>query len=752
MADQASENKESIIVPVAISSGTENFDTGWEFALKDFIVSYGKTGRTETPVDNMNNNGAATVEADTEGWTKISLPHDWAEYLPYAEKGSRNGYRAVGTGFPANSIGWYRKNFTIPAEAEGKRVFLRFDGIFRDSQFWVNGVYLGRNDSGYIGRRFEISDFLNYGTGSNLVTVRVDASKAEGWWYEGAGIYRHTWLEIKDEDGLVPDSVAIRLKELKNDEAVMTVDYETFESGIGHEEFIVKNPHLWSVDDPYLYTYELKGEKFTYGIRTIRFDAEKGLFLNGKHVEVHGVCCHQDHAGVGVAVPDAIQDYRIRKLKEYGVNGYRTSHNAPTPELLDACDRHGILVMDETRFFASSDEGLDQFRRLIVRDRNHPSVIAWSVGNEEHNVQNNVIGKRMAITMKKVANKLDPTRVVTYAGNNGKTHEGVNEVVDVRGVNYIRIVGVENGEFDKYHADHPDTPVWGSEEASTLVTRGADTFAGDTYQQMRDTDLVENRPYGWALGAEEWTTAAAKRPWFAGAFVWTGFDYRGECTWPAINCNFGVLDLCGYFKNNAYYYQARWTDNNVLHIYPHANGPRNSFWVNTNCDEVELFINGESVGKQKRPDGVFRLNFPVSFESGTVEARGIRNGRTVTDKTETTGRFVKIGVSADRTVLSADGTDATVVNFVALDKDGREVPDCCDALYFTEEGAGKILGLGNGNPLDHGSDKKLGGLWTRKFFNGKCQAIIQATDKTGTFTLKVNGETAPSASISIEVR
>lgn len=767
------------------------FDDGWEFAMKDFWLRYAKVGLS-TPQNSANDNGTPRVRADAEGWKAVTLPHDWALSLPYSEQASRSGYRALGRAHPENNVGWYRKTFAVPKDAESGRTYIQFDGVYRDAQFWMNGMYLGRNDSGYSERRFDVTDVLDYGSTNNFVCVRVDASKDEGWWYDGAGIYRHVWLIRKHARHILPRSVfgyatdvsqeKARLKlaacasepdgEMRwtllgpDGAAVATANAKVGAGGECAAEMEVASPRLWSPDEPTLYTlvteYLTDGkatdaERTTIGIRSVVFDPDRGLVLNGKRVQVRGVCCHQDHAGVGVAVPDAIQDYRVRRLKEMGVNAYRTSHNPPTPELLDACDRHGLLVMDETRFFSSTEEGLSQFERLIVRDRNHPCVVAWSLGNEEHNVQNGDFGRRMAEAMKRAQRRLDPSRVTTYGGNNGGHHSGVNEAVDVRGVNYIRLVGVDNGAFDKYHADHPATPVWGSEEASTLCTRGSDFFVGGKGRQiLPDTDTVANRPSGWAYSAEEWTTRAEARPWFAGAFAWTGFDYRGESHWPAVINNFGILDLCGFPKNNAYYYQARWTDKDVLHIYPHPNAARTNFWVNTNCDSVELFVNGRSVGRQNRADGVYRLSFPVDFASGTVEARGMRNGREVREMLKTSGRAVQVKATADRTVLAADGVDATVVNLTACDADGNEVFDASNRLYFDSEGAGRILGLGNGDPIDHDSDVREGkygdGVLSRRFFNGKCQVVIQSASQPGRFALSWRGDGMADGKIEIDVK
>jgi len=731
-----------------------NLNLGWEFTLRDFERSYRKVGLCARAGEILNDNGATTVALDRGPWQTVDLPHDWALTLPYVYTNNLNGSKAIGAGFPQNSVGWYRRRLAVPAEADGKRLFLEFDGVFRDAQFWMNGCYLGRNESGYLGCRFEVTDLVRYGKADNQIAVRVDANSHEGWWYEGAGIYRSVRLVTKSADGLVPDSVRILLKELKPDAAVMRVDYETFTDGPAGYAFTVEKPRLWSPDDPYLYRLELKGETFTYGIRTVTFDAARGLLLNGKRVDVRGVCCHQDHAGVGVAIPDALQDYRIRLLKEMGVNAYRASHNPPSPVVLDACDRYGILVLDETRIFCSAGEGADQFRRLILRDRNHPCVIAWSLGNEEHNVQGNDTGRRIVESMKHLQRQLDPTRLSTYSGNNGRQYDGANAASDIRGVNYVRLMregtsGQMCGGTDDYHAAHPEQPIWGSEEASTLATRGGETFMTNRLL-FADSDVEQNRPKCWNLTAEEWTTFYAARPYLAGAFVWTGFDYRGESWVPATSCCYGILDLCGFPKNNASYYAARWTDRDVLHVYPHWNLPRTNLWVNTNCDEVELFVNGRSIGRRRRSPDKYRLAFPVSYEPGTVEARGVRKGRPVSFKMETSGAVCRLRLDAVRTVLTADGQDATVVNVTALDAAGRMVPNACCPVYFEQQGMGRLLGVGNGDPMSHEPDVCHEGQWMRTFFNGRCQVVVGASAVPGDFVL--TAWLQPSEKVAVTIR
>ena len=401
--------------------------------------------------------------------------------------------------------------------------------------------------------------------------------------YEGAGIYRHVWLiktaplhiplygtyittDVENKSATVnietiisnPDKVSadgqlvsVLLDDKGNEAGICsgeTIHFNNFEDKIIKQKINLEKTHLWSIDDPYLYKlvqYIKNGDKITdrtetnVGVRTIKFDKDNGFFLNGERIAIKGTCNHQDHAGVGTALPDGLQYYRIKKLKEMGCNAYRTSHNPPTPELLDACDRLGMVVMDENRYFGSTKEFEEEFSKLILRDRNHPCVIIWSLGNEESKVQNSDYGKRIAESMIRTQLKYDPSRICTYAANNGKTSEGINSIIPVRGYNYFMY------EIDEYKKAHPDQISWGSEISSAISTRGQYT-KDETKGYISDYDL--NNP-GWGETAEEWWTFFNARKWLTGAFVWTGFDYRGEPTpyrWPCINSHFGIMDVCGF--------------------------------------------------------------------------------------------------------------------------------------------------------------------------------------------------------------
>ncbi len=776
-------------------------DFGWKFHLGDAAdpdSDFG-FGRDESFAKAGETSGPATPGFNDSSWRTLDLPHDWAAELDFVHVKDPtlhdHGFKPLGRQFPRTSIGWYRRFFMIPASDSGNILLVKFDGVFRDCVVWLNGHYLGRNLGGYGEFSFDISDYLRFG-GTNVLVLRVDATQAEGWFYEGAGIYRHTWL-LKYPRLHVPLYGVFVRSTVVHDAATIAIDtkitnqtgenngctlytlvlddqrkeiarvpakelrFGDFEEKNVSQNIRLPNPRLWSPDDPYCYTLltTLKNGKTIidrletpFGIRTIRFDKERGFFLNGRRLELKGVCCHQDHAGVGSALPDRLQYFRIEKLKEMGCNAYRSSHNPPASELLDACDRLGMLVMDENRLMGSTEPLLGQFKTQLLRDRNHPSVFLWSLGNEEWQIQDNATGTAIARSLKRLQKEIDPSRLCTYAGNNGNQYEGVNSVVDVRGINYIVL-----GDPDRYHSEHPDQPVIGSEEASTLCTRGI--YQNDTVNGFVSDDDV-NHPR-WGTTAETWWKFYHSRPWLGGAFVWTGFDYRGEPTpysWPCISSHFGIMDACGFPKNNYYYYQSWWRDDNfdVLRIAPHWNwrgreGQLLDVWCRSNCDSVELVLNGRSLGR-KTMDRDSHLEWNVTYEPGTLQAKGWRKGRLLTTGVETTDSASSIRLVPDRTSIDADNADLSVVTVTALDAAGREVPDARNLIRFELEGDAKIIGVGNGNPSSHEPDKCSPDTWQRRLFNGKCQVIIQAGRKPGTIRLQAFSDGLKSAAGEITTR
>jgi beta-galactosidase len=463
----------------------------------------------------------------------------------------------------------------------------------------------------------------------------------------------------------------------------------------------------------------------------LKFDPGKGFFLNGKPVKVKGTCNHQDHAGLGVALPDAVQYFRVRKLQEMGCNAIRTSHNPPTPELLDACDELGMLVMDETRMLSSNPDGIAQFENMIRRDRNHPSVFLWSMGNEE-SIAPTEVGLRLLTSMKQAALKQDDSRPITIAPPPMGDYMGKGglAVCDVMGYNYA------DPQAEAYHNANPNVPVLGTENVSAVGTRGVyvtDRAMG--YVGSYDPYTTTGR-----ASAEGWWRFVSARPWVAGGFVWTGFDYRGEPSpyqWPNIGSQYGVIDLCGFPKDSFFYYQAWWTGKSVLHVFPHWNwsgleGQEIAVWIHSNLDSVELFHNGQSLGaKDVTKDQ--HLAWSVKYAPGSIEARGYKDGRQViTAKRETTGPAAKLILRPDRQEIAADGEDVAMLVVEVQDAQGRVVPVTDNEVTFNVTGPGKVIGVGNGDPTSHESDIGT----SRKAFSGLCMAIVQSMKLAGTITVE----------------
>lgn len=721
--------------------------------------------------------GPSARDFNDHDWQAVDLPHDWAVDLPFVNDPDQVGHgcKPLGRTYPDTSIGWYRRTFEIPAADAGRRIWLEFDGVFRDSIAALNGHYLGRNLSGYAPFSYDITDLVTYG-GPNILVVRADATEHEGWFYEGAGIYRHVWL-VKTAPLHVPQwgtfvtsetprdgaaDVTVRTEVANDAESSTTCrvrstivgpDGRRVATGLsapvtvpagGRAETMqilrVIHPALWSLESPTLHRLEteiIAGKVVTdsyetsFGIRSLHFDADHGFFLNGKRVELQGTCNHQDHAGVGTALPDRLQEYRISRLKEMGSTAYRTSHNPPTPELLDACDRLGMLVLDETRMFSPEPEGLGQLERMIRRDRNHPSVFCWSIANEEWAVQGNDRGRRIAETVRDLAHRLDHTRPITAAMDGG-WGKGISLAVDVQGFNYQR------ADIDDFHRRFPKRPSMGSEVASAFATRGI--YVTDKEKGYISAYDVNKPSYG--ATAEEWWSYFAAREYLAGGFVWTGFDYRGEPSpyaWPCISSHFGILDTCGFPKDTFHYYQAWWSTRPVLHLFPHWNwagkeGQEIEVWCHSNLDQVELFVNGASAGVREVPRQG-HVSWKVPYAPGAIEARGSKGGKVaLTDRRETTGPGATVRAVAWRTPLAADGQDTTVLRTEVVDAAGRVVPTADDEITFEVSGTGRLIGVGNGDPSSHESDRGP----TRRAFNGLCCAIVQATKESGEILIKAS--------------
>ena len=466
-------------------------------------------------------------------------------------------------------------------------------------------------------------------------------------------------------------------------------------------------------------------ERVNFGVRTARFDAQHGFFLNGESLKIQGTCNHQDHAGVGAALPDRLQWFRFAALREMGCNAVRTSHNMPTPEWVDACDRMGMMMMCETRQMSANPSGMAQLETMVKRYRNSPSIIIWSIGNEEGQLQSRMAeqGAKIAATMVRKCHELDPTRVVSAAVN-GDNKQGVSDALDIIGFNYNLKLP------DPFHEANPTRPIYGSETSSAISTRGEYTT-----DPLRNTVNAYNSVVPWGETAEEWWTFYGTRDWEAGGFAWTGLDYRGEPTpygWPSISSQFGIVDTCGFPKDTFYYYKAWWGAEPVLHLFPHWNfegreGDEIPVWLYSNLDEVELLVNGKSQGRQKVPH-LGHVEWKVRYEAGTIEAQGYKAGKlALTEKRETTGPAAAIRLTADRTEIDADGEDVAMLKVEALDQAGRPVPTASGLIVFHVSGAGALIGVGNGDPNCQESDKEP----KRSLFNGLAQAIVQSTKQAG---------------------
>jgi beta-galactosidase len=768
-------------------------DFGWRFHFgnandpaKDFGFGGGRSGNFQKTGNFI---AASSPAFDDSDWRALDLPHDWAIELPFTNDPalSSKGFYPLGRNYPETSVGWYRRVLEIPASDAGKRITLEFDGAYRETMVVFNGFYIGTHSGGYDPFQFDVTDFVYPGQ-RNVVLVRVDATLSDGWFYEGAGIYRHVWLvktnplHVKHWGTFVSAKVAggdatvsIRTevvnhsKDAQNARVTSTLldasgkpvgktaaplasvgagGEQTFE-----QSMMVRRPLLWSLEERNLYKLVTEvsagGEivdryETPFGMRTLEFDPQKGFFLNGKSVKVKGTCNHQDHAGLGAALPDAVQYYRVRRLRDMGCNAIRTSHNPPTPELLQACDELGMLVFDETRMMSSNPEGLAQFGDLVRRDRNHPSVFMWSMGNEEGQA-NTETGLHILTAMKAVATEYDGTRPVSIAPIRAIGVGGLVEC-DVMGYNY------QDPEAAAYHKAHPEKPVIGTETVSAVGTRGiyvTDFEKG--YVGSYDPYTTTGR-----ASAEGWWRFCNAQEWLAGGFVWTGFDYRGEPSpngWPNISSQYGIIDTCGFPKDSFFYYQSWWTSQPVLHLFPHWNwegmeGKEIAVWVYSNLESVELFVNGKSLGaKDVKKDS--HVAWTVAYAPGSIEARGSKGGQiTMTAKRETTGAAAKLVMKADREEIPADGEDVAMLSVEVQDAQGRVLPMTDNVVKFRVSGSGKLIGTGNGDPTDHESDRGA----VRKAFCGYCMAIVQSAKEAGSITVQAESPGLTSATVTITAK
>ncbi len=650
--------------------------------------------RAETPPPPaLSTSGPSAAVFEDASWRQVHLPHD------FVIEGAYDPQADAGHGFLPKAAGWYRKHFNLPAADQGKTLWLEFDGVYRDSIVWLNGVRLGRHVSGYTSFYYDISKAAHYG-GENVLTVWADARRYEGWWYEGGGIYRHVYLTKLDpmhvahwgeyvvatpaadfgtaavtietdvaNDGANAASPTVESRLLSADgpavDAVSTPTEQAIAPGSQTkvcQRLSVPEPKLWSPETPNLYKVETtvrKGDRILdqietpIGIRSLRWDKDEGFFLNGQPYKIQGTCNHQDFAGIGVALPDHVHYYKVALLKEMGSNAYRFSHQPMAPELLEACDRLGMLVMDENRKLGDSPEILGQVESLVRRDRNHPSVFLWSMCNEEGGLQGNEQGARMFTAAKNTVLQWDRTRPVTCAMNGGFFGPGISLVEDLQGFNY------NTDAYDPFHQDFPRQPGYGSETASETTTRGV-------YQDDREKCYVSVYR---DIHEKAWQPLAASS-WLAGGFVWTGFDYRGEPTpyrWPDVLSHYGAMDLCGFPKDSYYYYQGQWGRAPVAHILPHwtwpgREGQEVAVHVDGNAAKYDLLLNGQSLGRKEMPSHS-HIEWRVKYAPGVLETRGYdaAGNRIVAAQEVTTGAPARLRLTPDREHFLADGEDVVLV-------------------------------------------------------------------------------------------
>jgi len=741
----------------------------------------------QSDLSGANTPGPATTNYDDSGWRTVHLPHD------YIVEGTFSSSADAGHGALPLTTAWYRQTFTIPASAQGQSIWIDFDGVYHNSKVWLNGNYLGNWWSGYAGFRYDVSRFAIPG-GTNVLAVHVDPSTSEGWWYEGGGIYRHVWLNIANPLHVAPwgtfvASAVTGPDTNGNASAVLTITTTITNAAatdqsctlvsqvVGPDNISpgttttsvlvpagtatnvvqtlpVANARLWSVETPQLYQLHTTLRQDSqpvdtvdtpFGIRSIRFDVNTGFFLNGQPVKLKGTCNHQDFAGVGIGMPDNLLYWRIKKLKEMGSNAYRCSHNPPTEALLDACDRLGMLVMDETRHFGDTTgtksdastpySDLSELNSMILRDRNHPSIVIWSMGNEEWTVQGTQAGANIFYAMKQRVLQFDTTRPISSAMNGGQGY-GLSLVEDLQGFNY------NPGSYDAFHQSFPLQPAYGSETASATTDRGIYT-----------NDTVGGYVTAYNTTAEDSWQPVAVRPYIAGGFVWTGFDYKGEPTpygWPCVNSHFGIMDMCGLPKDSYYYYQAWWGNKPSVYIFPHWNWPTAgqpiNVWCFANTESVELFLNGASQGVKTVP-AYGHVAWTVSYAAGTLLVKGYNGGTPVaTNQVATTGTPASLRLTTDRTALTADGEDVTVVYASALDSLGRVVPTASNLVTFAVTGAGYVAGVGNGDPSSHEPDRAS----QRHAFMGWCMALVGATNTDGAVTLTATSPGLTSAVTNLQ--
>lgn len=762
------------------------FDFGWKFISSDVY-------KAEEP------------GFDDSKWRDVNLPHDWSIEGPiskfytltcvyrsdpaiYGSDANREGKPELQGFFPVG-IGWYKKKFTLPKDSGGKKIFIEFEGVYRNSDVWINGHFLGHHKSGYASFFYELTDYLNVEK-ENVIAVRVDAREKEGWWYEGCGIYRHVWLLIVDKLHIGQWGTFVYTPEVNKSYAIVKVETEIKNENdkpvnctliteildkenriVGNSvarknipqysgfklvsEIKLKAPRLWSPEDPFLYkvvsvvkngnrkvdTYETP-----LGLRTFCFHENKGFFLNGENIKLRGMCGHQERIPLGSALPDRVIFETMKTFKECGCNFYRSSHNPPAPALLDACDKLGIMVWDENRRLDDTKEGAEDLISMIRRDRNHPCVIIWSMENEEA-FESTIEGTKILKNLVQITHKMDPTRPTTIAANHDVNPYGYGDVVDIVSYNYRLWLA----DLDHQRCPKRKTSIISEYSSNTgfPIYKKIEKFG---YQLPTIYELCRICEVGW--------TSIEERDYLAGGCLWNGFDYLGEVQgWPMIGTPFGIVDLCHLPKDN-YYYQSIWTDKPMVYILPrHWNFSEKDFidvWVYTNCDSVELFLNNKSLGEKKNIKAKCKgtpkdlgdtwnlganwwseaqalvtdahISWQVRFKPGVLKVVARNNGKDICEKEiHTAKKPYKIILTPLWDGIVADEQDVCYIKAEVVDKNGYLVPDANNLISFEARGEGKIIGTANADVFSQEDLKSK----KRKCFNGVSVAAVQSTNKAG---------------------
>jgi beta-galactosidase len=799
----------------------ESFDFGWKFLLGD-------------PV------GAQMPAFADAGWRNVDLPHDWSIEGPVDENAPSGGNGA----YLPTGLGWYRKRFRVSAADRGRVVLLEFDGVYQNSEVWINGQYLGLRPYGFVPFAYELTPYLKFDA-ENVIAVKVDNSRQTNCrWYSGSGIYRPTWLLKTNPVRIAHWGTFVTTPRVTKDAAVVEVRTrvanslkttvvckltttiwdadgkpvrgadasQTIVAG-GEDEFVqqivIDKPNLWSPSSPYLYKVrsavheESQAAEDAYwtpfGIREAVFDAKRGFLLNGEHIKLSGACLHQEAGCVGSAVPERMWERRLAVLKGMGCNAIRTSHNPYAAEFLDLCDRMGFLVMNEAFDEWKSPKGqmkngyhlyFDEWYErdllnFIHRDRNHPSVVLWSAGNEVPD-QNDAEGPDTLRKLLRVFHNEDPTRPVTVACDHIASEPTAVRPeflaqLDVIGYNYVDRWRERAQLY--YSIDHdafPQRPVIGTESSGMGGVRGEyrGLFPAPAPAAGAQTAA---RPMmggggGRGIDTEQLWKFVGAYDYVSGDFMWTGIDYLGEARWPAKAASSGAIDTCGFKKDGFYFYQSQWTVKPMLHLFPHWNwkGREGQFvpvTCYTNCDTVELFINGRSVGargyefprhgmqdrygniaprgRALRTTADLHLSWDVPYEPGTLKAVGTKDGVVVvTMEVSTTGEPASIRLSADRTEIAADRRDVAHITVEVLDQQGRVVPAAENEITFDVQGEGMLIGVDNGNPQRHDSYK----VNHCKAFNGLGLAVVQSSAKSGSIRFAASSPSLQSATLTITTK